>query len=729
MAILARLRQFFWVVISGVRAGVRSMADDARAAVRGPRLPPIPRKWRTPLELAALAVAILPIAYPVIVGLGPNNLSGWEHQRLSGIIIPVREALLERGELAMWNPYLLHGEPLMGNPFNYLWNPLASVPVLALGPTLGTRWALALHLFAAGVGAWLWGKSARLGWLARLFCGAIYAVSGGMIGKFAIGHFQLGLSLAWIPWALAGFQFSTRADIRANPRAFRRAIILMAAGAALTFLSGNIFYALPLAVSLGIAGLAYLFARDPERGGRLRLDRHTLISLLAGAALAVGLSAVLLFPVWARRDLIGAHSDDLSEEGSQTMAQGFANYLISDAAVYKSRLMGLTPWMGDSYSYMGLIPVALMALAPAAALARRERRASAILMFGLLILMLAWAGKSHTEIGLVYPLLPWLRQWRFLGRFLAMGNVYIAFLSGLGVQFLLDRFDAFNPPLIESPPGLGRAARNLLITLGLAVALGAGVAEAGLSNATLLDSELGAPSVTLDRVMGLLAVARPQPAYVWIDHTYDRYTYSTYLNHIYQVNLGEGWAPMPLPSDISANLVGPDVAYQIMRVGVDPPFPSVAQLDSPSEDIDIYDVADSIPFAFVVARRNLAAARVGADKLLAVQPVDVSANEMRFLIDMSGNEPGLLVVNVVAYPGWRVEIDEQPAPLTVVNTSLAVRLKRGQHTYVFRYVDVEFIVGLVVTALTFLACVAAWRWPNPRELPIASEDTNMGQSR
>ena len=67
-----------------------------------------------------------------------NSMPGREHQRLSGVILPVRTAWQDYREFAQWNPYLYIGEPLIANPFNYLWNPIASVPVLLLGGSRGT---------------------------------------------------------------------------------------------------------------------------------------------------------------------------------------------------------------------------------------------------------------------------------------------------------------------------------------------------------------------------------------------------------------------------------------------------------------------------------------------------------------------------------------------------------------------------------------------------------------
>ena len=64
------------------------------------------------------------------------RITALEHERLSGILIPVELGLgltprfPAIGHIPTWNPFLGGGTPLINNAFFYLFNPFMSVPML-----------------------------------------------------------------------------------------------------------------------------------------------------------------------------------------------------------------------------------------------------------------------------------------------------------------------------------------------------------------------------------------------------------------------------------------------------------------------------------------------------------------------------------------------------------------------------------------------------------------------
>ena len=70
-------------------------------------------------------------------------------------------------------------------------------------------------------------------------------------------------------------------------------------------------------------------------------------------------------------------------------------------------------------------------------------------------------------------------------------------------------------------------------------------------------------------------------------------------------------------------------------------------------------------------------------------------------------QPALLVLPEVHYPGWHVEVDGHTAPVEVhEETFLAVRLAPGPHAVVFRFQPLSFRIGVAFAALTLLGLIA-----------------------
>ena len=169
----------------------------------------------------------------------PNyRQSGLEHERLAGVLLPVKIGLERYGHIPTWNPYLGIGEPIINNAFSYLFNPFHSLPVLLSNSFAeGTKLATFIALLIAGYSMWALAYSLGIGAVGRIAAGALYLMNGAIAGKFYAGHFQLALSLAWPPLVLAALWWTLRGKNRFAPVAFGVAFALL-------FFAGNIYYVL-----------------------------------------------------------------------------------------------------------------------------------------------------------------------------------------------------------------------------------------------------------------------------------------------------------------------------------------------------------------------------------------------------------------------------------------------------------------------------------------------------
>ena len=89
--------------------------------------------------------------------------SGLEHERLAGVILPVKIGLERYGRIPTWNPYIGTGEPIINNAFSYLFNPFHSLPILLLGGVQGSKVATFIAILIAGYSMWAFARALGLG--------------------------------------------------------------------------------------------------------------------------------------------------------------------------------------------------------------------------------------------------------------------------------------------------------------------------------------------------------------------------------------------------------------------------------------------------------------------------------------------------------------------------------------------------------------------------------------
>lgn len=361
------------------------------------------------------------------------RISGIEHERLSGILIPVEIGLKDEDyrHVPTWNPYLSGGTPLLNNAFNYLFNPFSSLPMLTLGAIQGSKAAIMVGLLLAGYNAWALAKAIGLGGLARVTAGVLYMMSGGIIAKFHTGHFQLGLSLAWPPLVLTGLWWTLRS-------ADRRAPVLMAVAFALLFFAGNIYYTLHTLICAAFITAIHLMDRHDSRW-QWRWDR--LQRVLIGGAFALGLTALQFLPLWVVREFVQHRRIDFdsAEQLAERydMTQAVSNYIFpwENWTVFERSFEQI---VAVDYAYIGPTVFLLIAMMAAALLLTRERRhqRAGFTAFVLALVMTTWGAAQTPILQFLYTRLPWLSEFRYVGRAHAVASLWWIMLAAIGVDVL-----------------------------------------------------------------------------------------------------------------------------------------------------------------------------------------------------------------------------------------------------------------------------------------------------
>lgn len=365
----------------------------------------------------------------------PNRrLSGGEFSYLisSGEIAHI--VYEKTGAIPLWNPFIGLGEPLLENPFSYVLNPLMTWPVLWWGAYNGAKIAVLLHILLMGIGGWLLGYTLRLNAPSRLLLGLILAGSGSMAANIGNGFYQMGLSQAYIPWVLAGVIGTLYLEKRWP-------VVVLAVSTVLMIFAGTFWHILPTAMGVALLTVAALVRwnsqtrRPAIRWGRLR-------RVLIAGIFIIGLGAVRLIPQFRNQDLV-AHPAELLRDTftfGDIFMRHFTNLLPNNSLLNNVI-------MHYHYIIPGVFMLALLVFRLGLLVFRmvnKERRAVRAHYPALIVpclitvfVLTIWAMENIPIVHTLYDAIPFLYQWRYVGRMGATASVFIALIAAFWLDDLI----------------------------------------------------------------------------------------------------------------------------------------------------------------------------------------------------------------------------------------------------------------------------------------------------
>lgn len=323
-----------------------------------------------------------------------------------------RRSLIEDHSFPLWNAHLMGGQPFAANPGSKVFYPLTWL-LLILTPTLHLNLMALFHLWWGGMGMGLWSRRTGLTPWPSFLAALGYSIAPKLVGHAGVGHLDLLMGMAWLPWCLVAIHHLAMPDEEKAQRQLPVEVIGLAFSGAMLLIGA--IQLLLYTYGLGIIYAAYCLWYAPKK-------RRLLLAYCLAALLTIGFSAVQWMPLWELRDSL-SRGDIRAED---------AGLLSIEPSQLVGLLIGDHGGSQETLTYIGLSSLLLALLG--LLMRPKENRLwwGIILLAGLYSLgdhFLLWRGITN----LIPPLL-WFRvpsrAW-FLMSFL------IPYLAAWGLQTLV----------------------------------------------------------------------------------------------------------------------------------------------------------------------------------------------------------------------------------------------------------------------------------------------------
>lgn len=609
------------------------------------------------------------------------QLAGGEAEWLTSSAYFASNSLRQYGYIPLWQPYFEWGEPLIDNPFAFVLNPISTLPSLLYGGVQGIKYSVVLYTVLAGTGGWFLARVLGLGTVGRVLLGLLLIGKGNMVAMIGTGYFQLGVTQAYFGWIIGSAVLLLRAERR-------WAVALLAIMFTLMFWAGNIWYMLPMLVSVALLTLAHLV----DFGGRV-FNGPALRRMLLALALTVGLSAITLLPIFTHRHMIGGHPDE--PEAGQVVLLEFAirQYFDGDLTPYEQRQ---TPG-GIQFYYSYVLPVwfaglLFVAIPPIFPFTYRPGIAQArrVWLVGVVMILFctSWGTGGNSVLVWLYDHVPLLGQWRFVGRALAVSAFWIAVLAAM-------RVDGLWRALVGTQPAWDFWRLTLRYPLAVLLALASLLAGSQV-NARWREITPLIPLNSYDPV----CIDWLRQKYPDEELTVYRFGYSvitTFIdNRVREFDIEADYFPIAVPSTISnVNLVGYNSLPRFALAWLDDTRLFLlsegyrALPDSPLfvDHHCVWEKDDALPYAYSLPLPRLLQQweSVPVEYVTPLTGFDRKPDEIMVWAQADPRFPVIVTLQELAYPGWRVELDGEAAKLEVVGGQIGIRLPLSEAIHEIRF--------------------------------------------
>lgn len=703
------------------------------------------REWL----LAFLVMAIAGAMWILPLTLRPQHVPFWPGVGFSDLLIShwpnavwINQSIAQWGQIPLWNPNILSGIPFVADPLSGLWY-LPNWLAVAFPGAIAFNILFWVHLTWAGLGAWAIAREEGLSKWGAVLAGLVFGGAPKFVAHIALGHVGLVSAVSWTPWVLL-LMAKTLRQIRIGRRWLRWSAL---AGAVL----GLVFLADPR-WSIPLIGFAVAYGihntlRDRQIGSEL-LRKIALAGVVA-AIFAAAIAACLGLPLWE-------FLQESTRSGISADERAIFSLPLESLLGTISVMDGTPEWL--AYFGASVLVISVLSILNSG---RRPWFWIGVSVFST-ILALGPATPLFNLIGAI----PGADVLRVPARFLFLSALGWAFLAGYGLDALISNKDAIKTKgmkiwlfaitslILAVNIGVGiiggvNSVRQLgpVITAILAFALISTFIADRISLRGIIPLILGVVVVDLlwinigliepKSMEAILSNRSELASFLQSDHGASRVFSPSYsvpqpqavLNG---VELADGVNPLQLSTyrEYMETAVGLDAgAYDVTLPSFpegNPSTPWGFQVDRdalgrlnvewiaseyPLEDDSLtpFGIVDGVYLYRLEGSRTRSwMERGSSENGQEWQPPSITQWTPNW-IRLQASGPGVVVLSEVAYPGWRVLVDGEPATLiTVDGLFRAVELESGEHEVTFQFYPLTLVFGIAISGVGLLLLLYLW---------------------
>lgn len=648
-------------------------------------------------------------------------LVGGEAQWLTSSGFTAAQTYREDGYISLWQPWIARGQPLIDEPFSFVLNPISTLPSFLYGGGIGIRVSVVLYAIFAGIGGWLLGRVLGFGWLARVVLGLLCIGKGNMHTTLSAGFFQLGVTQAYLPWITA----SAIATLRLRNR--RWPIVSLALMFTLMFWGGNIYYTLPALIMIVLLTLSHTFyfpKKDPDFADRkwnrsIAIDWSALRRMLFAGALTLGLATITFIPIFVNQAYIGGHPNVI---GAGTYAD--LGFVIQQFFNSKEFFPAGT-WHETYYNYIlplwfaTAIFVLLPPIYPWLHQPANPRQDWRIWAVGIVIIIFftLWGAGLNPIVDWMYQKLPLLGQWRTVSRMLTISSLWIAIIAAMRIDGLWQTVNNIKEsfPKVRGFERLFSQHMASMTMKGLVVFLSFIAVLDIIGTWSAFGSTDREDSITNKCISWLRSENPTKELSVYTTSYFTVYPYLR--NHVRHAHINAEYQPMGItPTIFPYSLLDAQPEYFLAYLDDERAYAKTLGYhimeDSPIMDNkfpclwqkpDVLSYAFSLPGPMFDGIGN----QLPVSSTTPINSFERHTDRIALAVSGIDNAPLVVVVQELAWPGWRVTVDGLPTKLESIGQLIGVVLPPGTtpHYIVFQYVPPLFILGGIITLITALVCI------------------------
>lgn len=330
-----------------------------------------------------------------------------------------QNSMADYSQFPLWSNMFQMGYPLYTDWSSSLFYPFTTPFFFTLGPVLGLKVILLVHVFLSGIGFWYFSKLLTNRKLPRYLGSLMFMLCGALVGRMYVGHLNHILPFPWIPITM---YFLHKA---LDTKQFKYALYSMIAMS--FFILASVALFMFFAFLFAVFAIFQVFGYDKKRKLKITINKEKLLILCIIVIFSCMIFAIKLIPIL---NYSGGSQRPHPALYSSVGLGDISAFFIDNTPVSEFPV-GMSE--GVSYYYIGLVPLIFLPFSIFHSSPHKKYLIAASVVFVL------WAMGYFTVFGVVH-LLGMFQNLSVPPRSLIVASFCLISLIVLGFDWFMDRY-------------------------------------------------------------------------------------------------------------------------------------------------------------------------------------------------------------------------------------------------------------------------------------------------